>query len=99
MKQIVNKYHFCEEFKRCGRGTQFSYNGLRNLFDFLEELEDGTGEEVELDVVALCCDFTEYETLEEFQADYGNEYKTLEDVEEATMVIPDEDGSFIVSQF
>jgi len=29
------------------------------LFDYLEEYEESTGEEIELDVVALCCEYYE----------------------------------------
>lgn len=35
---------------------------LEALFEFFEELEDETGELVELDVIAICCDFTEYDS-------------------------------------
>jgi hypothetical protein len=59
MKQTINKYQFAEAFKTAGRGDQFSYRGLDALFDWLEEVE---GEEWELDVIALCCDFSEYES-------------------------------------
>jgi hypothetical protein len=33
-------------------------------------LEDDTGEEMELDVIALCCDFAEYR-VEELMDEYG----------------------------
>ena len=29
------------------------------LFDYFEEYEKDTGEELELDVIAICCDFSE----------------------------------------
>ena len=42
-----------------GRGEQFTYEGLEQLFEHLEQLEADTGEELELDVIALCCDYSE----------------------------------------
>ena len=55
---------------------------------------------MELDIVALCCDFTEYENMEEFVRDYDDEYKTIENIEERTLVIPIEGKEgFIVLQF
>ena len=69
MKTTVNLYDFRDAFVRMGRKENFSYEGLEALFDHLEELEDSTGQEMELDVIALCCDYTEYtasELLEEF---------------------------------
>ena len=40
------------------RYEQFGYDALRIIFDYLEEYEENTGEELELDVVALCCEYT-----------------------------------------
>ena len=70
MKTTVSIYDFRDAFHRCGRGNQFSYDGLRVLFEFLEEYEDSTGSEVELDVIGLWCDFSEG-TPEEIARDYG----------------------------
>jgi hypothetical protein len=67
MKQSINSYQFKEAFKTAGRGDQFSYKGLDALFDWLEEEDDGG---YELDVIALCCDFTEYESAFECLNDY-----------------------------
>ena len=71
MKQTVTEYTFTEAFRRAGRNEQFSYDGLKALFEYLEELEEGTGEEMELDVIALCCDFSEYETAKEAAEEHG----------------------------
>ncbi len=58
MKTTVNLYEFREAFQKI-RPSNFSYEGLEVLFDYLEECEQDTGEEFELDVIALCCDFSE----------------------------------------
>jgi hypothetical protein len=50
--------------------NQFSYNGLIALFDCLEEYEDSTGEEITFDMIAICCDYSEYKNTEEFINDY-----------------------------
>ena len=59
MKTTVSVYDFREAFKRCGRGGQFSYDGLGVLFRYFEEYEQDTGEEIEMDVIGICCDFAE----------------------------------------
>ena len=59
MKKTVSIYDFRDAFLANGRATQFSYEGLQVLFDYLEDYEADTGEELELDVVALCCDYVE----------------------------------------
>jgi tRNA A37 threonylcarbamoyltransferase TsaD len=58
MKQTITLHSFRRAFEDMNR-TNFSYAGLEVLFDGLEELERETGEETELDVIALCCDFSE----------------------------------------
>lgn len=60
MYQTINTASsFRDEFRACGRADQFSYEALGILFDYLEAYEMDTGEEIELDVIALCCEFSE----------------------------------------
>ena len=100
MINTINKYEFSDAFQKMGRGDQFSYEGLIALFDYLEILEDDIGESIELDVISLCCEYSEYDNLKEFQNDYGDEYESLDDIENDTTLIKieDEEG-FIIRQF
>jgi predicted ArsR family transcriptional regulator len=59
MKTSLSVYDFRDAFHKAGRGEQFSYDGLGILFEYIEEVEDSCGEEFELDVIGLCCDFAE----------------------------------------
>ena len=70
MKQTVNLNAFRDAFYRMGRKDQFSYEGLEVLFNYLEELEQDIGEETELDVIALCCDYAE-STIDDLISDYA----------------------------
>jgi hypothetical protein len=70
MKTTISIYDFRDAFHRADRQDNFSYDGLRVLFECLEEYEDSTGSEVELDVVALCCEYCE-ETPEDVAKNYG----------------------------
>ena len=47
MYQSVNFSTFCDSFSDTYKNN-FSYDGKRALFDYLENLEDGTGEKIEL---------------------------------------------------
>jgi len=101
MKTTVNFSQFCDAFRDFGRNENFSYNGKRALYDWLEELSEETGQEQELDIIALCCEFNEYADLEEFHADYDKEnYPDLETLREHTQVIeiPNSEG-FIIQMF
>jgi len=90
MKQSVNSYDFHRAFEQL-RPDNFSYDGLEALFEYFEQLEDDIGEEIELDVIAICCDYSEM-TLEEINQDYMREYETIdeaiEDLSDETTVIP-----------
>jgi len=94
---------FCEfqdAFENHGRGNQFTYEGLKALYEYLGEYEDECGETIELDVIALCCEYSEYEDLDAFWEDYDKEdYPTLEDIQDETCVIEIEgsDGFIILS--
>ncbi len=99
MKHTISKSDFRDAFHRCGRGEQFSYDALGVMFDYLEEMEEGGGTEMELDPIACCCEFSEYENIKEFQATYSGEYETIEDISEMTDVIPIHGDSFLIVQF
>ena len=57
MKQTINFSDFCDAFRARDRYDQFGYQALMVIFEYLEEMEESTGQELELDVVAICCDF------------------------------------------
>ncbi len=78
MKQTINVNDFRDAFTEYGRNDNFSYDGLRALFDYLEDYEEDTGEELDLDVIALCCDFTEYKTALEAAEQYDFEFDESE---------------------
>ncbi|MDE1728999.1 MAG: hypothetical protein KGH81_07480, partial [Thaumarchaeota archaeon] len=59
MKTTVTFSDFVDAFRQAGRKGTFSYDGLRTLFDYLEEVEHDIGKEFELDPIALCCEYAE----------------------------------------
>jgi len=46
--------------------SSFSRLGAFALVEYLEELEDSTGEEMEFDPVAIRCDFAEHDSLQDW---------------------------------
>ena len=58
MKQSVNFFQFCDAFRAYDRYYSFGYQALRVIFDYLESYEQDTGEEIELDVIAICCAYS-----------------------------------------
>lgn len=103
MKKVISKEEFITEFLRT-RPDNFTIDGLSALFDYLEELEEncGDGNDFTLDVIALCCDFSEFASLEEFNTEYADEGKQFADIDELleyTMVIMVDDDRFIIQDF
>ena len=110
MKHTINQCQFADAFKSAGRQDQFSYAGLNALFGSLEEYEESTGEEIELDVIALCCDYSEHESALACVMDMGydflpaeddlngKEQETLEYLRDHTQVIEFE-GGIIIQNF
>jgi hypothetical protein len=78
MKITLTESEFVSRF-RAIRPEQFSIEALRALFDFLDEQERDLGEEQELDVIAICCDWTEYPSALEAAEAYGFKAKDSED--------------------
>jgi len=80
MYQSINESEFRSAFHSCGRGKQFSYEGLTILFEGLEQYEIDTGEDIELDVIALCCEYSEL-SEQEIRDSYGDMIEKEESVE------------------
>lgn len=100
---LVKKVYFndfLEEFKKYGREDNFSYEGKKALFEYLNELSEDIGEPIELDIIAICCDFTEYDSLEEFNNDYDIEdIEDIDDINDYTTLIKIDNESFIIQDF
>ena len=93
---------FLEEFTKYDREDQFSYEGKEALFNYLWDLGEDIGEPIELDVVGLCGEFTEYSCLKEFNDAYDytvGEINSINDIYDYTIVIKIDDKSFIIQDF
>ena len=53
--------------------NNFTYEGLEALYDYLEQYSEDIGQEIEFDMIALCCEYSEYksawEAMEQYQLD------------------------------
>ena len=101
MKTTINFCEFTDAFKAISPDN-FTYSGLKALYEYLEEYEESTGEEIELDVIALCCDYSEYESLQEAYEEYndddeeGSTGEEMQDYfEENTQIITFDEGVII----
>lgn len=110
MKQTIGQSEFIDAFRNMGRYEQFGYDALVSLFDYLEQLESDCGEEIELDVIALCCDYS-VDTPEDIALNYGIDLSECENEDERREVVveylenktqivdPDCNGQIVYLQF
>ncbi|GHV47930.1 hypothetical protein FACS1894204_11810 [Synergistales bacterium] len=75
--QTVDKHDFVKVFDDWNHSDNFSVAGRETLFDYLDELSEDCGTPLELDPIAICCDFGEY-TKEELIQDYGEDDEDIE---------------------
>lgn len=97
MKTNVSIYDFRDAFLRSeDRKNQFSYQGLTALYEYFEQYEDDCGQEIDFDMIAICCEYTEYESAHEAASNYfdyegmvfdenGDETMTADEVEESAL--------------
>ena len=84
MYKLISRYEFRDAFKRCDRWDNFSNEALNVLYDYYEEIEphnEGLG--VELDVIAICCEWTQYKSIEEYNEAYETDYENYEELADA----------------
>jgi hypothetical protein len=77
MKTTVSKYDFERAFVDADRKDQFSYEALGLLFDYFESYEEETGQEIELDVIAICCEYSE-DTVADIARNYSIDLSDLD---------------------
>ena len=87
----MNKHQFVDAFRQSEgwdlksiNVERYSYEALDVLYDYLDGIEHPW--EYLFDLVAICGEWTEYETLEEAVKDWG--YEAVDELERNTTVIP-----------
>jgi hypothetical protein len=101
MIKTLNQSNFIDEmtfsegssYKNC-----FSYDGIVALFNYYEEYEEDTGEQIECDPIGLCCEWSEYSNFEDIQAEY-NDLLDMDDLTNKTTVINCDNGGLIIRKF
>ena len=96
MIKQVYEYEFIDTLIR-DEYASFTYNGAYALYEYLTNLEEDIGQEIQFDHVAIRCDYSEYKTLDEILNQY-DKIDTLDELMDHTTVI-DFDGGFIIQDF
>jgi hypothetical protein len=86
MKTTVNQSEFIDAFHRYNRYDQFGYDALCALFEYMEQLEEDCGEEIEMDVIALCCDYS-VDSVADIASNYNIDIDGMDDDEAREAVV------------
>lgn len=107
MKKTITFNDFIDEFNDSSRKNSFSYDWLKALYEYFESID----EDIELDIVAIDCEYTEYDSIREAYEVYQDDYDELcEDEDERderaneylndnTQVIHMDNGGIIIANF
>ena len=83
MKQTITQSDFHDAFRNYDRLENFSYEARELLFDYFEEVD----EYMELDVIAICCDYNE-NSAESIAYNYmdAEEYAEFKELDEEEQI-------------
>ena len=59
--QTLRKSQFVDAFDELGRDDQFSREAREILYDYYEQVSDELGEAIEVDVIGICSEWSEYD--------------------------------------
>lgn len=105
--QTLTRSQFADAFISI-RPDNFTYEGLMALYDYFEDYSKAIDEDYNLDVIAVCCDFSEYESLQEVVDQHSNTFtadelqddkKLLDYFNDRTTVIPLSNGHIILLNY
>jgi hypothetical protein len=83
--QELNETYFMERFKEMGRGDQYTYEALEALYNYYDSLSEDIGEDIKLDVIAICCDWhesTAQDIFDEYNLDPAEAIENVIDPED-----------------
>ena len=78
MINTVTQDEFISTFKKV-RPDNFSYEGLEVLFEHLEMVEQDMDKPMEFDVIAITCDYSEYNNEKELLENYDMSICEIQD--------------------
>jgi len=84
VQTIRSASHIRDEFQRMGRYDQYSYDAYEVLYDYLWDLGEDSGEPIEFCVVAICCQWCEYDDIQELAEQYSVAVADVIDVDDDT---------------
>ena len=111
MKKTINLPAFVSAFTEMGRYDKFSLDALKIIYKYITDYEEQSGQEIELDVIAISCEVVESTSSQVF-VDYVTSIdpydlkddpalmaKAVDYLESKTMVLGQTETTIIYNQF
>lgn len=77
-----------------------NYEACKAIAEYFEDLAEDIGEAIELDTVAIRCEYSLMDDIADFNKQYDKECESLDDIREFTQVIEIKgQESFIIQEF
>lgn len=113
MKTITDDYYFWNWLKNSDNySNNFSLEGAKALQEYYDNLSDELDEQIEFDPIAWCCEFTEYDSVQDaYSEHYGDDSdlpreqrrttkeQQMEYFEDNTTVIQLDNGGVLIQVF
>lgn len=107
IETINDPYYFWDWVKHSGSySNNFTLEGAKALQEYLEQYSDDIGENIEFDPVAWCCEFSEYESIDEYNREHDTNYDLGDsddpersDLTDETTVIATDSDAIVVQGF
>lgn len=101
------------EAEAYGRLDQFGTDGWRAIADYLAELSHDTGDDIEIDIIGICCAYDRFDNADDVISSYGLtdhiDFADMDDDEKHkavmewlrnnTAIVSDAEECIIVQQF
>ena len=94
--QTVNKNQFIDNLL-ADDFASWTYEDAEALFDYYEELSEDLGEDVELDRVALRCEWTKADSIDEVMEEYDY-INSMEDLVDNSFAVLEHEGGVLLYQ-
>ena len=70
--QTVNPSDLYHLACKMERGSNYGHDGWQAIGEYLEELSESTGEDVEIDIISICCDYSMAESADDAYMQYDH---------------------------
>lgn len=94
----LTKVDFVHLFNEYNRSDNFTIEGRVALYEYYNDLSDELGEDIETDIIAICCEWTEFKNFADAKKDLGFDADTIDELIQHTNVI-EFDGGILVQEF